>query len=35
VRALRRYVALRANAEPVLRAGIDSARARLAGLVGR
>jgi tetratricopeptide (TPR) repeat protein len=35
VRALRRYVALRANAEPVLRAGIDSARAQLAGLVGR
>jgi tetratricopeptide (TPR) repeat protein len=35
VRALRRYLALRANAEPVLRAGIDSARARLAGLVGR
>jgi tetratricopeptide (TPR) repeat protein len=35
LRALRRYVALRANAEPVLRAGIDSARARLAGLVGR
>jgi hypothetical protein len=28
-------VALRANAEPVLRAGIDSARARLAALVGR
>jgi hypothetical protein len=35
VRALRRYVALRADAEPALRAGADSARARLAGLVGR
>jgi hypothetical protein len=35
VRALRRYVALRADAEPALRAGADSVRARLAGLVGR
>jgi hypothetical protein len=35
VRALRRYVALRSNAEPVLHASVDSARARLAGLVGR
>jgi tetratricopeptide (TPR) repeat protein len=35
VRALRRYVALRAGAEPVLRPALDSARARLAQLVGR
>ena len=35
VRALRRYVALRAEAEPGLRAERDSARARLAELVGR
>ena len=35
VRALRRYVGLRRDAEPVLRVGIDSARARLAELVGR
>jgi hypothetical protein len=35
VRALRRYVSLRAGAEPGLRAQVDSARVRLAGLVGR
>ncbi len=35
VRALRRYVALRQGADPSLRAGLDSARARLAALVGR
>jgi len=35
VRALRRYVALRAGAEPGLRGQVDSARIRLAGLVGR
>jgi len=35
VRSLRRYVALRADAEPVLRPALDSARARLARLVGR
>jgi hypothetical protein len=35
VRSLRRYVALRAGAEPVLRPALDSARARLAKLVGR
>jgi hypothetical protein len=35
VRALRRYVALRANGEPVRRAELDSARARLGVLVRR
>jgi hypothetical protein len=35
VRALRRYVALRADAEPALRPELDRARARLAALVGR
>ena len=35
LRALRRYVALRAGAAPALRAELDSARARLAMLVGR
>jgi tetratricopeptide (TPR) repeat protein/TolB-like protein len=35
VRALRRYVALRAGAEPALRPAADSARALLARLVGR
>jgi hypothetical protein len=35
VRALRRYVALREGAAPALRARADSARARLATLVGR
>jgi tetratricopeptide (TPR) repeat protein len=35
VRARRRYVALRASGEPAVRAELDSARARLARLVGR
>jgi hypothetical protein len=35
VRSLRRYVALRGGAEAVLRPAVDSARARLARLVGR
>ncbi|HET9039631.1 MAG TPA: hypothetical protein VFN40_05655, partial [Gemmatimonadales bacterium] len=35
IRALRRYVAMRANAEPVRRAQRDSVRAMLAALVGR
>jgi tetratricopeptide (TPR) repeat protein len=35
VRALRRFVALRQGADPSLRAGLDSVRARLAALVGR
>jgi tetratricopeptide (TPR) repeat protein len=35
VRALHRYVALRTDAEPMLRAERDSARAQLAALVGR
>jgi hypothetical protein len=35
VRALRRYVAFRAGADSSLRAQVDSARSRLAGLVER
>ncbi|HET6576973.1 MAG TPA: protein kinase [Gemmatimonadales bacterium] len=35
VRGWRRFLALRAHAEPALGAEVDSARARLAGLVGR
>lgn len=35
VRALRRYVALRAGCEPGLRPELDRARAQLAALVGR